>query len=483
MRFRLTVSYLVFFTLLFALVGVVFRKTLEGIQEEQVREALEVQWRALRVYLRIKGSEPIWVFDRRNPGAVFLVERLRRVFLLADAQGQILELSPGYRVIGPDSAEEIRQVIQSGEATWRIRSDPRGVKYLIRAGVVTSGQEQQRYYAAVGRALDVNQAVLKQFTWNYFAILPVFIISGGLIGWVFAGPALRPLNDLVEASQRISGSNLSLRIPLRGAGDELDRLIDTFNHTMGRLEESFLHMRQFTTDVSHELRTPITAVRGQLEVALYTAKTIEQYRHAVLEALEEAERLSQFVKAMLNLSLAESGQLTLQKEQVDLSPLTRELVEQFQVAAEEAKVQLVFEAPPQSMAEVDRIQFERLVANLLSNAIKYTPAGGEVHVRLNKNGNSITLAVEDTGCGIPAEHLPRIFDRFYRAPSVDSAMDKGMGLGLSFVAWIVKAHGGRIEVESTVGKGSRFLVTLPASAAQVLTPPPEPVSFQTRTEQ
>ena len=149
-----------------------------------------------------------------------------------------------------------------------------------------------------------------------------------------AGRALTPVIEVAQAAQRISGSNLSLRIPTRGAGDELDYLILTFNRMIERLEGSFQQIKQFSTDVSHELRTPITAIRGQLEVALFTAKTTEQYREAMFNALQDIDRLSQIVRALLLLSQAESGQLALQKSRLDLARVVRDLVEQFQIPAE-----------------------------------------------------------------------------------------------------------------------------------------------------
>jgi heavy metal sensor kinase len=285
------------------------------------------------------------------------------------------------------------------------------------------------------------------------------IVLSGLLGWFLAGRALEPVNSVAEAAQRITHSNLDVQIPARNAGDELDRMIEAFNHMMTRLNHSFEQIRQFSTDVSHELRTPLTVVRGQLEVAMFTAQTVEQYREAMADALEGVERLSNIVRALLMLSQAESGQLVLQKQEMDLSGLVRDLVDQHQIPAEAEGVQLSADLPGGCMLTGDRIQIERLVSNLLGNAIKYTPAGGQVKVSLVPRFDHVTLIVEDTGQGISPEHLPHIFDRFYRVPSADP--DKGLGLGLSFVAWIAKAHGGTVTVESKLKEGTRFTVLLP----------------------
>jgi signal transduction histidine kinase len=231
-----------------------------------------------------------------------------------------------------------------------------------------------------------------------------------------------------------------------------------------RLESSFQQMKQFSADVSHELRTPITGIRGQLEVALFTAQTTDQYREAMFNALQDIDRLSQIVRALLLLSQAESGQVILQKARIDLCEVGSDLVDQFQIPAEAAGVRLSAGVPEECVIEGDRVQIERMITNLLSNALKFTPEGGEVRLRLSTSPDFVEIVVEDTGCGIATEYLPHIFDRFYRVPGSGTAPgpEQGLGLGLSFVAWIVKAHHGKIDVESTPGKGTRFTIQLPA---------------------
>ena len=438
---------------------------LVSIQQAQLREGLEGDWAALRGYMEISQAGVAWRWDLDDPQDEFTVERLRRVFLLTDRDGKVIDISPAYRVIGPDPPAEIKAVLKLRELVWRTRYDSQGGAYMVRSGMF-SEDGQHQYYVALGRSLSLNEALVQRFTLRYFAALPVILFVGGLLGWLLTKRAMQPLHDVVRTSESITGANLYLRIPLRGAGDELDRLIDTFNRMIGRLEDSFQQMRQFTTDVSHELRTPITAVRGQLEVALMTARSEEELREAIQAALEETERLSNLVRAMLALSHAELGQTVLRKQRQDLSVLAGDVLEQFRILAEEAGVALVVELPPGCEAEVDRTQFERLVSNLLSNAIKYTPSGGEVRLRLKPGAASVEMTVEDTGCGIPSQHLPHIFHRFYRVPGADAGSERGLGLGLSFVAWIVSAHGGKIEVSSQPGSGSRFVVTLPRAAAQ-----------------
>jgi heavy metal sensor kinase len=360
-----------------------------------------------------------------------------------------------------------------------VRHDQHGTPFLVRAGVVYDEAHKHPYYVAIGRNLGANASILREYTWIYVGVIPLGILCGCALGWLLAGHALTPVKEVARAAERISGSNLSLRIPDRGAGDELDYLIETFNRMIERLEINFQQIRQFSTDVSHELRTPITAIRGQLEVALFTAETTDQYRDAIFNALQDVERLSQIVRALLLLSQAESGQVALQKARLDLCAVVQDIVEQFEIPADAAKVRLSAQFDGECAVDADRIQIERMISNLLSNALKFTPEGGEVRVGVARHAENVEIAVEDTGCGIPAENLPHIFERFYRVPEAKSqpSPEKGLGLGLSFVAWIAKAHGGEVKVDSAPGRGSRFSVLLPApppAVPQVAEPPQQP---------
>ena len=477
LRFRLAFSYVFFFATLLVLLSIVLAKTLSVAFQSEMESVLDQEWGAAKGYLRTGPEGPDWFYDSDDPDESFAVERLRRVYMLADPQGHPLQHSDIYTSLGIDPPPQIQSILQSGKPAIRVRKDPAtGVPYMIRSGQWVD-HDGHKYYLAIGRALDYDDKVISDVTRIYFTLVPIVIVLSGLLGWFMAGRALSPVNSVAETAQQITHSNLDKQIPMRHAGDELDRLIEAFNHMMTRLNRSFEQIRQFSTDVSHELRTPLTVARGQLEVALFTAQTVEQHREAMAEALEGIERLSNIVRALLLLSQSESGQLVLQKAQLDLASLARDQVDQHQIPAEAQGVHLSAELPPTAAIYGDRTQIERMVSNLLGNAIKYTPAGGRVTVRLSVEGDHVKLVVEDTGVGIAPDHLPHIFDRFYRVPSADP--DKGLGLGLSFVAWIAKAHGGTVEAESKLQQGSRFIVTLPAGhPAEVATETTAPMTEQ-----
>jgi heavy metal sensor kinase len=477
LRFRLALSYVIFFSILLVLLGMLFRQILSGTFQTQMESVLDEEWGAAKGYLRTGPEGPDWVFDEKDPDESFTVRRVQRVYMLADTQGHPLQHSEIYDSLGIDPPAEIRSILQSGKPAIRQRKDLNGVSYLIRSGLWVD-HDGHKYYLAIGRALDYNDKIIRDFTLQYFAWVPLVIVLSGVLGWYLAGRALHPVNSVAEAAQRITHSSLDVQIPVRHAHDELDRLIEAFNHMMMRLNHSFEQIRQFSTDVSHELRTPLTVVRGQLEVALFTAQTVDQYRDSMADALEGVERLSNIVRALLMLSQAESGQLALQKTELDVAALVRDLVDQHQIPAEAEGVRLSCELPANCTISADRIQIERLLSNLLGNAIKYTPAGGIVKVSLIQLFDQVKLMVEDTGVGISPGDLPHIFDRFYRVPSADA--EKGLGLGLSFVAWIAKAHGGTVNVESTLNEGTRFTVLLPVGRWTVLPPESQAVPVPER---
>jgi heavy metal sensor kinase len=482
LRFRLTVSYVLFFAVLLIVIGLVYRQNLKSQLDGVERAALESDWDAAKGYIKIVNYQPEWdAVDEDDPEGQLIEDRLKQVYFVADGKGNSLGESDTYTSLGASrySLPEIQRILAAGkpEVSERISSD--GIPYFFEAGVLP-GQKKERYFLAICRSLEDARHTVRIFTRNYFLALPLMIAVCATLGWLISGRAIRPVNLVAQAAQTITGSNLSLNIPLRGAGDELDHLVDSFNRMTARLHQSFEQIRQFSTDVSHELRTPLTAIRGQLEVGLFTAETPEQYREAMVNALEDVEKLSSIVRALLLLSQSESGQLVLQKAPLDLAALTLDVVDQFQIPAEEKHVTLTPTFHSGAIISADHTQIERLLSNLLSNAIKYTPANGTVRVLAGpaETAGWARLVIEDTGVGIPAENLPHIFDRFYRVRNAQTNVVPGLGLGLSFVAWIVEVHGGRIEVASTPGEGSRFTVLLPLAATATEPEAAEVASFE-----
>ncbi len=462
LRFRLTVSYVVLFTVALVAIGFGFRGLMSQASRHQVELTLEEEFGEVKGFLRMERNRPVWFYDRQDPDEAAIVSRVRNgVFLLTDATGHPLEASLQYRRLGLEPTQEIVSVMTANRPRLKVRRDAEGHEFVIREGILVDGKS--RYFVALGLSLADANVMIDQFTRAYFILMPLGLVLIAAAGWWFAGRALAPVVEIADAARHIGGSNLALRLTPPGSNDELANLVATFNGMMERLEQSFNQIRQFSTDVSHELRTPLTVIRGHLEVALMTAKTPEQYQESILTALQDVERISQIVRALLQLSQAESGQLALHHEPVDLVKLIEELTEQFAMAGEDQDIRLETRLPDEACVQGDRVQLERLITNLVTNAMKYSPDGSLVTISVVPTETNIELIVEDQGQGIPAVDIPHIFDRFYRVRGRESSPEKGLGLGLSFVAWIVKAHGGTIHVDSTVGQGSRFVVSLPTA--------------------
>ncbi|MBV9780848.1 MAG: HAMP domain-containing protein [Acidobacteriaceae bacterium] len=470
LRFRLASTFLLLLTAVLAVMGFVGTRTLKTVLANQSEDELKEELASLKGWLVFdsRSGEPNWDVDRTDPEEEAEVSRLQAVYVLADEQGRIDKATsdPTLQPLIDRNTilSELAQIQATHQPVLKTLRGTDNIPYQVISSTMADALHGRKWYVAEGRSLVQDQAVLRRFRRNFWIFFPIALLACAVVSWYSAAAVLSSLGSVERAAKEITGSNLGLQIRKRGADDELDRLIGSFNEMSGRLKASFEQIRQFSTDVSHELRTPLTAIQGQLEVALFTATRKEQLQEAIENALQDVERLSNLVRALLLLSQSETGQIPMNKAAVDLNELLGELVDQFQIPAEAHNVKLIHAPSGQAWCEVDRTQIERVVTNLLSNAIKYTPAGGWVRASASAAESNVRLTVEDSGVGIPNDHLPYIFDRFYRVP--DPNPEKGLGLGLSFVAAIVKAHGGDIQVTSEPGKGSRFEITLPAGAVR-----------------
>ncbi|MCI0613611.1 ATP-binding protein, partial [bacterium] len=304
-------------------------------------------------------------------------------------------------------------------------------------------------------------------TLNTLALLFAFLIPVGIIvaiggGFLLMKRALRPVDEIATAAQRITSQNLTERLPLPQSGDEIQRLSETLNEMIGRLENSFSRTVQFTADASHELRTPLTILRGELEVALRGNHLNQEARIVIENVLEETERLSKTVESLMTLSRLDSGQLKLERAHFDLASLCKETLEQMTLLAEEKKIRLECNASEKLEVFADPIRVRQIVINLIDNAIKFTPPGGIVKLAVSKNGGT-SIEVQDNGAGIPSEAVPHIFDRFYRVDKARSREQGGSGLGLAIVKSICDLHGASISLESAPDVGTRIQILFPSS--------------------
>ena len=286
-----------------------------------------------------------------------------------------------------------------------------------------------------------------------------FLFSGNA-AWLTLGQTLKPLEAITKTAEQINrADDLSRRLPYHGPeNDEIGSLVNSFNQTLERLEALFTSQQRLLADVSHELRTPLTVIKGNVDLMRRMKKLDEE---SLMSIDQEAGRLTRLVGGLLLLAQAESGKLALSMKQVELDLLLTEVFQEMSILAG-SRVRVHLNEIDQVYVTGDRDRLKQVFINLVANAIQYTPQGGEVFLSLEKIGEQARIICRDTGPGIPAEDLPHIFERFYRAEkSRTRGKTTGFGLGLSIANWIVERHGGRIEVDSKEGKGTTFALWLP----------------------
>lgn len=311
----------------------------------------------------------------------------------------------------------------------------------------------------VGASLTVVDATRNNLLSIMAVISVIAVLLAGLGSWAVLGRAFFPLESITETVDQINrADDLSRRIPYQDeTEDEIGSLVVSFNQTLERLESLFTSQQRFLADVSHELRTPLTVIKGNVDLMRHMKEADEESLSSIDQ---EAGRLTRLVGGLLMLAQAESGKLTLNFAPVELDLLLTEVFTEMRVLAG-SKVHVHLNDIDQVMVNGDRDRLKQVLLNLVSNAIQYTPPGGDVFLSISRLGNQARIIVRDTGPGIPAEDLPHIFDRFYRAEkSRTRSKTSGFGLGLSIAHWIVEHHSGQIKVESKEGKGTTFVIWL-----------------------
>jgi heavy metal sensor kinase len=288
----------------------------------------------------------------------------------------------------------------------------------------------------------------------------LLVASGG--GYWMSRRALAPVDRIIRDAQSISTQNLQKRLDVPRTGDELQRLSETLNQMLERLDQAFRRVTQFTADASHELRTPVAVIRTTAELALRRPRSTSDYEAALRDILAQSERTTELIESLLTLARADAGQQSLQHSRVHVGEAIRETVETGRRLAASKGLEFTATVEQKGVVVVgDSQALGRLALILVDNAVKYTPVPGKVQLRLDSDGRCAVLQVRDSGIGIPPEHLPQIFERFYRADPARGSESGGSGLGLAIAHWIVQHHGGEITVESKQGSGSTFRVTLP----------------------
>lgn len=293
---------------------------------------------------------------------------------------------------------------------------------------------------------------------------PGALLVAGIGGYFMARRSLRPVANMAVRAETITAERLKERLPVHNPHDELGRLAHVLNDLMARLDTSFEQLKRFTADASHELRTPLQALKTAGEMGLRDGADPSALRETISSMLEESDRLARLISTLLQFARADAQRVVLRFEDVKVSGLTSEVIETLSVLADEKAVTMSMAANPEVTVRADATVLRQAIANLIDNAIKFTDPGGRIDVRVSRKAAEACIEVQDTGHGIPEEHLPLIFERFYRVDRARSRATGGHGLGLSLTKWAVDVHSGRIEVESVPGRGSLFRICLPLEA-------------------
>ena len=397
----------------------------------------------------------------------FLADKVREVRRAADDRAALERLAHGTdRLL-------VRVVPESGPPV-----ETPGMAALLPVGVFPPPGEAIELEAADGRtfrlmtdatrspvvqvAMDTShdEVFLGEYRRQIGYVLGLSLLAAVGGGYWIARRGLRPIAAVVATARRIGPAHLRERLATAGLPAEVRDLADTFNHMLDRLEDAFARLGRFSADIAHELRTPVNNLRVGAEVALGRDRTPEEYRDVLGSCLEECGRLTRLIDSLLFLARAEDPKTQLATEPVDVAEALRIVRDYYDAAAAEAGVTLAVEAAPGLVVRADRPLLKRAVGNLVANALAHTPAGGTVTLFAAKQAAGIAVGVRDTGPGIPAEHLPYVFDRFYRADAARSGQGR-VGLGLAIVKGIADLHGGTATAVSPPGKGATVTLVIP----------------------
>jgi two-component system heavy metal sensor histidine kinase CusS len=416
----------------------------EPLHETALRQSVEVEFEA-------RSMEPVWI-------------------RVKDMGGQLLVETPGMEKALPVGSFMARwEELKRRSDAYELKSSD-GWPFRAMSAEVSS-KSGKRFIVHIACDHLSETVVLEDYRDRLRNILALAILICGMTGYVLARRGLRPLAEMGKTVSQIKASTLDVRLDLTGMPTELSTLAASFNEMLVRLEDAFSRISRYSADIAHELRTPLHNLRNGAEIALARARTPEEYRDSLASCLEECQRLGKLIESLMFIARAENPATMIQREVVDVTNELNRLAEFYSASAGETGIELTVDAPEGISAQLDRQLFQRAVGNLIENAIKYSEAGSKIHLAAWVEEGQLHVEVRDEGRGIPNEHLPRVFDRFYRVDDSRAKKTGGLGLGLAIVQTIAQLHQGRTEIDSKVGVGTRVRLVIPKATIQPPTGP------------
>ena len=394
----------------------------------------------------------------------YVVPKSNELLMSFDANGNETQSVGGVTVDTPKLSGLIKKAI-AGQNAYLSATGTENQNIRLYATSFLNPFNGQPVVIVVGQTTTEITDVLHTFVYVIVIAMVAIIILAGIGGLFLAERALKPVQQITKTAQNIEGSDLSQRINVK-TDDELGMLASTLNEMIGRLEESFNRQRQFTADASHELRTPLAIMQAEATLALSKERAPDDYRKSLETISQESDYMSSVIGKLLFLARSDAGKEQLTFEDVELKGLITGLASNIEALAQDKGIKFAVDAHEELMVSGDKVKLRQLFINILENAVRYTPADGLISVSLVKQESNAVVSISDTGIGIPPEHLPHIFERFYRVDKARARADGGVGLGLAIAKIIAESHKGTITVASEVGKGTTFTISLPLKDAE-----------------
>lgn len=395
----------------------------------------------------------------RQISVLYFPESNNRFIRITRAAGVVVYAS-GNPMDGSFEAGEI-PALRSAKAGWFIV--PLRSRHDILMVARTVEVNKETYTIEVGMPVGELDSTLKGLLTALLLGLPIVMLSVSVGGYLLVRRALKPVDDMRTTAMKITFGNLSNRLPVAQTGDALELLSQSLNQMLERLEAAYAQLSRFSIDASHELRTPLTIMKAELE-SLLNEKSVQkslELQTRVASMLEEAERLSHIVESLFAISMLDSRETSMNTQLLDMSELVRSVTDQMLLLAEEKNITVSMELEKAVWIKGEKARLKQVIVNVLDNAIKYTPSSGHIRLKVYRSAGNAVLSISDTGIGIPAEALPHVFERFYRADKTRSRSMGGAGLGLSIVRAICLAHGGNVRIESIENKGTTLMLEYP----------------------